>query len=295
MTTATPAPVPGGIAASTDRFTSSDFERLRKLIYDTCGIHLDASKQTMVESRLRKRLRKTSTGTFSAYFKHISEHPNREEELVSLIDAITTNKTDFFREPTHFTYLVKKLLPEIGPGLKAERRALQIWSAGCSTGKEPYTLTMVLSECRREGVIGDFEILGTDICTDVLLEARRAVYQEQDNLEAIAPALRKTYLLKSLKRDPATFRMNKEMRSKVRFERLNLMDRSYQMENQFDIIFCRNVMIYFDRPTQEAVVNKFQSCLRPGGHLFTGHSETLNGLNTRLTNVAPTIYRKGRS
>ena len=151
---------------------------------------------------------------------------------------------------------------------------------------------MVLSEARRNGIIDEFSILGTDISTVVLKQASRAVYQESD-IEPIPQAMRKKYLLKSRNEDSRTFRMAPEIRQVVHLQRLNLMDSSYGVDKPFDIIFCRNVMIYFDRPTQEAVVNRFRACLRPGGYLFTGHSETLNGLSTQLMNAAPTIYRRG--
>jgi chemotaxis protein methyltransferase CheR len=278
---------------SSDHIAPSDYARLMNVVYESCGIQLNDSKKLMVETRLRKRLRATGAKTFREYWKLLNQDEKREGEWVRFINVITTNKTDFFREPAHFDYLVKRLLPELAPQLKAERRPLLIWSAGCSTGKEAYTLAMVLSECQRTGLIRDFSILGTDISSDVLRQARRAVYEGPD-IEPIPESLRKKYLLRSRTPSSPTFRMAREIRSLVQFERLNFMDESYGIAEPFDIIFCRNVIIYFDRPTQQQVVSRFWNCLRSGGYLFTGHSETLNGLVTGLSSVAPTIYRKGR-
>jgi len=274
-----------------DRIAPSDYKRLMNVVYESCGIQLNDSKKLMVETRLRKRLRATGARTFREYWNLLNEDEKREGEWIRFINAITTNKTDFFREPVHFDYLVKRLLPDLGPRLKAERRPLLVWSAGCSSGKEAYTLAMVLSECQSAGTIPGFSILGTDISSDVLKQGRRAVYQEAD-IEPIPEPLRKKYLLRSRGQTTPTFRMMPEIRALVTFERLNFMDESYAVAEPFDIIFCRNVIIYFDRATQQQVVSRFWACLRNGGYLFTGHSETLNGLATGLSNVAPTIYQK---
>ncbi len=276
---------------SGDSITPSDYRRLTDVVYAACGIRLNASKQLMVETRLRKRLRATGANTFLEYWQLLAQEDNRGGEFIRFIDAITTNKTEFFREPRHFDYLVNRLLPELGPRLKSEKRPLRIWSAGCSTGKEPYTLAMVLEDCRRARTIADFQILGTDISTEVLQRASRAVYEEAD-IEPIPEPLRKQYLLRSRNRRPPTFRIAPELRSVVSFQRLNFMDDHYPVEGVFDIIFCRNVIIYFDRATQEQVIRKFAAHLPPGGYLFTGHSETLNGISSGFSNIAPTIYRK---
>jgi chemotaxis protein methyltransferase CheR len=276
-------------APTSDHFAPADYVRFTNLVYQTCGIQLNASKQLMVETRLRKRLKETGAGTYRNYCKLLAQEDSHEE-LILLIDAITTNKTEVFREPAHFNYLSKKVLPDLGRRLKASR-PIRVWSAGCSTGKEAYTLAMVLMDSQRSNIIQDFEILGTDICTQVLEKASQAVYLDTD-IEPIPEALRKKYLLRSRAQGTPTFRIAPELRSTVRFQRLNFMDDKYFVDAPFDIVFCRNVIIYFDRPTQEQVVNKLAACLVPEGHFFTGHSETLSGLATRLNNVAPTIYRK---
>ena len=269
---------------------SADYRRFTDLVYQICGIRLNASKQLMVETRLRKRLKETGASTFREYWKLLNQEDSHEE-LILLIDAITTNKTEFFREPVHFEYLAKKILPDLGRHLKLQGRPLRIWSAGCSTGKEAYTLAMVLMESKRARIIDDFQIYATDICTDVLKRASRAVYQP-DEIEPIPESLRKKYLLRSRGLHAPTFRIIPELRSTVCFERLNFMDERYHVSAPFDIVFCRNVIIYFDRATQDQVVNKLVDCLRPNGYFFTGHSETLSGLTTPLEGIAPTIYRK---
>ena len=291
MSTPTAFESPVKIMGANPSLSQAEFARLAELVYDTCGIHLNDTKRQMVESRLQKRLRKTGIESFSAYWQLLSDAERGKEEIISLIDAISTNKTDFFRERAHFEYFKKQIVPTLGKQAKVEHRLLRIWSAGCSTGKEPYTLAMVLSDCKREKTLGEFSIIGTDISTEVLEAGRRAVYEEAD-LEAIPMAFRKEYLLKSKDRRTPTFRMDREMRSLVKFQRLNLIDQDFALEKPFDVIFCRNVMIYFDQVTKEKIVKKFHEFLRPGGYLFIGHSETLNGLSIELTVAAPTIYRK---
>jgi len=280
------------LPSATEHIAAADYRRFTDLVYQICGIRLNASKQLMVETRLRKRLKQTGAATFRDYWNFINQEDSHEE-LTLFIDAITTNKTEFFREPVHFDYLAKKILPDLGRHLKERGRPLRIWSAGCSTGKEAYTLAMVLMESKRARLIEDFQIYATDICTEVLGKASRAVYQI-DDIEPIPEALRKKYLLRSRAQHTATFRIIPELRSTVCFERLNFMDERYHVSAPFDIVFCRNVIIYFDRATQDQVVNKLIDCLRPDGYFFTGHSETLSGLSTPLEGIAPTIYRKVR-
>jgi chemotaxis protein methyltransferase CheR len=277
--------------AASAQLKSSDFARFSKLVYEACGIELSDSKKLMVESRLRKRLRETGAGSFSEYWELLSADTNGEE-MVRFIDAMTTNKTDFFRESRHFDYLVNTVIPEVIVQVRSEGRELRVWSAGCSTGKEPYTLAMVLSECKQEGRIEEFSILGTDISSSVLQEARRAVYPDSD-LTDIPASFRQRYVLRSRDRKNKTCRMAPEIRACVRFDSLNFMDEKYPYgRGAFDVILCRNVMIYFDRTTKEAVVRRIGECLRPGGYFFIGHSETLNGIETEMVPVAPTVYRK---
>ena len=272
------------------RLTSRDFERFSRLVYDQFGIKLPAHKQSMLEGRLRKRLRALGLGSFEEYAELIFSGREPEGELIRLIDVVTTNKTDFFREPAHFDFLVRSALPELIVRDEAGMsRPLRVWSAGCSTGKEPYTLAMVLSEFQATHPGFRFEILGTDISTDVLDKAARGIYAEE-KAEPVPAALRRKYLLRS--KDPAQrqVRIVPELRSQVRFRRLNFMDADYGLRESFDVIFCRNVLIYFDRQTQERLLTRFAGYLEKGSFLFLGHSETLLGLNLPLRQMAPSVY-----
>lgn len=269
-----------------------DFRRLGDFIYSECGIKMPDSKKVMLEARLRKRLRALGMRSYSAYCDYIFSPQGAEEEIVHMIDLVTTNKTDFFREPRHFEYLAGTAVPEListaGAGI---RKRLMVWSAGCSTGEEPYTLAMVLSDVAAECRGFQFLVLATDISTRVLDLAKNAVYEE----ERIAPVpweMRKKYLLRSRDRSKRLVRIASALRETVKFRRLNFMDGDFGMRAPLDIIFCRNVIIYFDRPTQESLLNRFCGHLIDGGYLFMGHSETLHGLDVPLIQVAPTIYRK---
>jgi chemotaxis protein methyltransferase CheR len=209
-----------------------------------------------------------------------------------MIDAVTTNKTDFFREPKHFDYLVRSALPELLQARpSAVLKTFRFWSAGCSTGAEPYTLGMVLSEFAESATGFEYTIIATDISRRVLEEANAGIYTE----EMVAPIplpLRKKYLLRSKNPQENAVRISSGIRSKVRFGRLNFMEDSFGLRQNVDVIFCRNVLIYFDRSTQEQVVNRLCRHLHTGGYLFIGHSETLNGLSVPLTQIYPTIYRR---
>ncbi|MDT8442664.1 MAG: protein-glutamate O-methyltransferase [Desulfuromonadales bacterium] len=274
------------------RLTDKDFDRFSRLVYEHCGIKLPPHKRSMLEARLRKRLRAHHLHSFEEYADLVFAQEVSTEELVKLIDVVTTNKTDFFREPAHFDYLVKSALPFLvntyGAGIN---QALKVWSAGCSTGKEPYTLAMVLKEYQAHSTEFRFDIIGTDICTDVLDKAVQGIYASA-KAEPIPEALKKKYLLKS--KDPANrqVRIVPELRSQVRFRRLNFMDEDFGFREPFDIIFCRNVIIYFDRPTQERLLTKLVENLSSGRYIFLGHSETLLGLNLPLKQMAPSVYRR---
>jgi chemotaxis protein methyltransferase CheR len=213
-----------------------------------------------------------------------------EEELVHLINVITTNKTDFFREPAHFQYLVREALPEMLRH-SSGRRTITVWSAGCSSGEEPYTLAMVLREFVAEQRGIDFMILATDISTKVLDKAKLAVYDDE-RIGPIPDELRKKYLLKSKDAVNRVYRVVPELRQRTRFRRLNFMDSDFGFRETMDVIFCRNVIIYFDKETQEKLLNRFCTYLSSDGYFFMGHSETLLGMDVPLVQVAPTVYRK---
>lgn len=268
------------------------FKTLSNYITDTLGIKMPPSKSTMLQSRLQKRLRQLGMNSFEDYYEFVFSGEGKQQELHHLLDAVTTNKTDFFREPRHYDVLKQMVLPELlntrGCGL---RRPLKVWSAGCSTGAEPYTLAMVFSEFGERVPEFKFQILATDISTKVLQKAVNAIYEEHE-AAPIPISTKKKFLLRSKDRRNPRIRIAPELRRLVEFRRLNLMAPDYYMANAMDIILCRNVIIYFDRQTQQNVLNRLCHCLKPGGFLFTGHSETLNGFVLPLAQVASTVYRK---
>ncbi|MDT8441441.1 MAG: protein-glutamate O-methyltransferase [Desulfuromonadales bacterium] len=274
------------------RLTDRDFNRFSRLVYEHCGIKLPSHKRSMLEARLRKRLRALSLHTFEEYAEMIFSRDGVTDELIRLIDVVTTNKTDFFREPAHFDYLTNQALPGLvstfGSGIQ---QPLKVWSAGCSTGEEPYTLAIVLSEFQKKLPEFRFEILGTDISTDVLDRAVLGIYAEA-KIEPIPIALKKRYLLKAKDPEQRKVRIVPQLRALTRFMRLNFMDDDFGFREPFDLIFCRNVIIYFDRPTQERLLAKLTDCLTPGRFLFLGHSETLLGLKLPLKQMAPSVYKR---
>ena len=229
--------------------------------------------------------------TFTQYCDYLFTTQGMKAEAIFMIDAVTTNKTDFFREMNHFEFLTRQVLPEWTKKCKGLRNKFQVWSAACSTGEEPYTLAMVLSEFAEDCPGFDFSILATDISTKVLDVATTAVYNE-DKIEPVPFAMRKKYLLKSRVPSQKLVRITPELRSRISFRRFNLMDRDFPLAELMDIIFCRNVMIYFDNETQERLVRQFHDRLSPGGYLFMGHAESINNMNVPLRYAAPTIYRK---
>jgi len=275
-----------------DMLRPKEFRRLRELIHGECGINLSEEKRTMLEVRLRHRLRGLGLSSLAEYCSYLFQKERLAEELPNLIDVVTTNKTDFFREARHFDFLVQTAVPALvahhGAGLN---RDLAIWSAGCSTGEEPYTLAMALSEEaeRRRGF--RFRIVATDICNTVLEHARRAVFKSEV-VEAVPRELRRKYFLQSRNREKQLYRIAPELRRAVEFRHLNFMDADFGFSDLFDAIFCRNVIIYFDQPTRERVLERLMRQLQPRGYLFLGHSETLNGIGLPMSLAGPTVYRK---
>lgn len=270
---------------------NADFFRLGNFIQRQCGIKMPLSKKTMLQGRLQKRLRLLGIRSFSEYADFVFSEKGMEEEVFHMIDAVTTNKTDFFRESHQFDYLSSTVLPAIINKSKnsAGKRLLKAWSAGCSTGEEPYTLAMVLNHFAESNPSLQFSILATDISTKVLKSAQLGIYQK----EKIAPvpmAFRQKYLLRS--KDKTLVRIIPSLRSCVHFMRLNFMDNNFNLKEMMDVIFCRNVIIYFDKPTQERILQRICRYLAPDGYLFMGHSETLNGMDLPVTQVSASIYRR---
>lgn len=274
-------------AADTDRLSPHRYAKLAALIFDKTGIKMPATKATMLQGRLQRRLRDTGMATLDAYCDHLFDGTAGPEEMIHLINAVTTNKTDFFREPGHFDFMAQTALPALAA---AGRRRIRAWSAACSTGAEPYTMAMILDQCAQGGG-SDYGILATDIDTAVLDTARRGIYPAE-LVEPVPAALRQRYVVTSLDRKANKVRIVPALRSAIGFARLNLMDASYPVGDPMDIIFCRNVLIYFDKPTQEKVVRRLCDCLRPGGYLFLGHSESIAGMDLPVTTASYTVFRK---
>ncbi len=277
------------VAGLTGSLTLEDFNRLSGLIHQSCGIKLPEVKRSMLEARLGKRLKALRITSFKDYCDFLFSADGMQQELLRMIDVVTTNKTDFFRESHHFTFLANTALPGLLHRGVGKVRALAAWSAGCSTGEEVYTLSMVLTEFAAANPGYRFSVLGTDISETVLQKAKAGIY-DKERAEPIAEHLKKKYLLKSKKGD--LVKIGPELRQAVRFGRLNLMDRNYALAERFHIIFCRNVIIYFDTQTQLTLLKKLCANLAEGGYLFMGHSEMLDTAALPLVQCAPTVYRK---
>lgn len=272
-----------------DSISARDYARLCRLIYAEAGINLGAEKRTMLEGRIKRRVKALDLLSYGQYCDYLFGHEGLKDEIVHLIDVVTTNKTDFFREPAHFDYLIEHALPEL-----AERNAgrqFLIWSAGCSTGEEPYTMAIVLSEYAMTHPGFRFRILASDISNRVLAKAELGVYSS-DVVNPVASAFRRKYFMHSREPGSEQVRVVPELRRTIEFRRLNFMDSDYGVVEKASAIFCRNVIIYFDRPTQERILQKLASCLEPGGYMFVGHAETLHDMDLPLTPVAPALYRR---
>lgn len=266
-----------------------------RYITDELGIKMSEAKLPLLQSRLQRRLRTLGLNSLGAYQEYLFNSPEGAEERTHFINAITTNKTDFFREPAHFNYLSETALPNLDAdrGSPAAHRPweFKLWCAGCSSGEEPYTLSMVLSEFAQKRPGFEFSLLATDISTRVLNHALLGIYDEE-RIAPVPPPLRSKYLLRSKDRSEPQVRIIPELRRRICFQRLNFMDAAYPVKETFEVIFFRNVMIYFDKQTQEDVIHKLCRHLAPGGYLFVGHSESLAGLNIPVTAVSLAVYRK---
>jgi chemotaxis protein methyltransferase CheR len=272
------------------KMTDEDFSRLGSYVYEELGIKMPYPKKIMLQSRLQKRLIDLKMTSFRDYIEFVLSREGQQDEIISMIDLVTTNKTDFFRESSHFDYLTETALPEICSD-RLPKKVIKIWSAGCSSGEEPYTIAIVLMEFLQKYPDLDFSIFATDISMRILQKAATSIYPEE-RIGDIPLTLKKKYFLKSKDQTNKTVRLVPEIRSKVNFQRLNFMDSSYSVEREFDIIFCRNVLIYFDRETQQQVITKLASKLRDGGFFFLGHSESITNMSVPLRQIKPTIFRK---
>ena len=274
-----------------DRLQERHFAKLARLVEERTGIRLPPGKRTMVEGRLRKRIRALGIADLDEYGRAVFEGGKLDDEFLHLIDCVTTNKTDFFREPDHFDFLRERAMPALASLRRGADSPLKFWSAAASIGAEAYTIAIVAAEAvgleaRR------FSVLGTDISTEVIAQARLAVYP-LSMIDPIPSPLRERYVMRAVDAERQEMRIVPELRRMVRFQQLNLMDATYRVERDFDVIFCRNILIYFAKATQDAVLHRLSNHLRKGGFLILGHSESLAGaeLNS-MRQMAPTIFRR---
>lgn len=268
------------------------FRQFSRLVYQECGIRLHEGKKALLQARLNKRLRATGISSYEDYYHHITSGEDTPE-MVHFLDSISTNLTYFFRESQHFEFLENVALPQlIEMKMKSGIHRLRIWSAGCSTGEEAYGLAMCVLSRLEDPHKWDFRILATDISTKVLGIAAKGIYAAE-RIKKVPPQLRRIHFIKRRNgNDEGEYEVSGNLKQLISFRRLNLNDR-YPFKGPFDCIFCRNVMIYFDKKTQEALVNRLATYLGPGGYLFVGHSESLTGLSHPLVYVKPAVYRNG--
>ena len=263
-----------------------NFRRFSNLVYENCGINLHDGKKELVRARLGKRLRKTGCKDFNAYFELLNEDADKWE-LVHMLDAISTNQTFYFREEKHFEFLKETVFPSY---TVSPLQPLRFWSAGCSSGEEPYSLAIWLMEYFEETAPFDVKILATDISTKVLAAAERGVYPEKQLTKVPKHQLRK-YFQRGFGRQEGYFRVKQQLKEMVEFKRHNLMD-SFNFKNAFNLIFCRNVMIYFNNKTRQSLIDNFYDGLENGGYLLIGHAESLTGIKHRFRYVQPSVYQK---
>lgn len=271
--------------------TDREFQLLRTLIFEKSGITLNDGKKELVRTRLGSKLRNGGFGSFKDYYNYVVED-RTGEELVTLLDAISTNLTSFFREINHFNYLRNHIVPETMEKKRGSGdKEIRAWSAGCSSGEEPYSLAFTLADILRGDKGWDVKLLATDISTKVLARAARGAYTEEQ-VQTVPKDMASKFLDRAMEDGDRLYKVRPEIRSLIQFKRFNLMTPTFPFKRGFDFIFCRNVMIYFDKPTQQVLINKFFGALADGGYLLIGHSESLTGVQHRFKYMQPTIYKK---
>jgi chemotaxis protein methyltransferase CheR len=269
--------------------TDTEFEKISRLVYEQCGINLSEGKKELVKARLGKRIRSSQFGSFRDYYQHVMKDDSGQE-LVQLLDAIATNFTFFFREQEHFAYLRSEILPGLMERKRSNGRELRFWSAGCSSGEEPYSIAITLLEEVKHPQGWSLSILATDISTKALKTAESGVFHKE-RVQSIPSPMVKKYFLKGDRNWQDYVRVKDHVKQHIRFERLNFME-PFHFKEPFDCIFCRNVMIYFDKKTQGDLVNRFYGSLEKGGFLFIGHSESLAGISHPFRYIRPAVYKK---
>ena len=270
------------MSSQTDALSNQDLTRIVALVRKFTGIHMDESKRQLISSRLNRRLRALQIQSFSAYCDLLND-PN-SPEVQHFINAVTTNLTSFFREAHHFEYLAQSVVPVLRE--RCTKKSVRVWSAGCSTGAEPYSIAMTLADTL--GFDWDWKILATDLDSNVLNAGRSGVYKAEE-LDSVPKRIGGDYFEKGQGDNAGRVRMDSRLRERIVFNRLNLME-PWPMHGPLDVIFCRNVAIYFDKPTQQKLFARFADLLSPWGTLFIGHSESLAGVTDRLHLIGQTTY-----
>lgn len=268
-------------------FTDKHFEALRKLVREHTGIALSDIKKELVYGRLARRLRILKIGDFDSYLKLLKKESN--DELGDFVNSVTTNLTSFFREDHHFQYLKTTLLPML-MSRRQDTRRIRIWSAGCSTGQEPYSIAMVVRETVPHIDSWDIRILATDIDTNVLATAKQGVY-DSNKIEGVSKSRFQRWFLKGKGEKSDSVKVRSELQELITFKQLNLLN-DWPIQGQFDVLFCRNVVIYFDKDTQRILFDRFANTLKDDSHMFIGHSESLFKVTDRFELLGKTIHRK---
>lgn len=269
--------------------TDEDFDFIVEVANDKTGIQLGKHKRDMIYSRIVRRIRTLKLASFAEYCEYLKDNP--AEEMTNFINSITTNLTSFFREKHHFDFLEKTIVPEI-KAKNAPGKKVRIWSAGCSTGEEPYSLAMTLHGAFSDALGWDVKVLATDLDTNVVSHGKAGVYV-QDRVEGLPlSTLKKNFnVIASPAGRGNAYEMSPHLKKYITFNRLNLLG-EWPMRGKFDVIFCRNVVIYFNKNVQRVLFDRYAELLKPNGYLFIGHSETLHGVTTRFKSLGRTIYRK---
>jgi chemotaxis protein methyltransferase CheR len=271
----------------------SEFQTFSRYVQDVCGINLHEGKKELLKARLGKILRGRNFRSFHEYYDHVVNDKSGHE-LTTLLNSISTNLTYFFREPQHFEFLRRQILPELLKSkIASEKPILKFWSAGCSTGEEAYSIAITASEALDQMKKLQIKILASDLSTKVLTKAGNGIY-EKEKIDKIPHDVKRRYLQKGDNRWEGYLRVKKEIRELISFRRLNLME-EFRFRKPFDVIFCRNVMIYFDGPTKELLVEKFYQNLSDRGYFLIGHAESLTGINHNFKYIKPSVFRKQES
>ena len=271
--------------------SDQEFRLIQSLVKTHTGIALSDHKRSLLVSRLGKRLRALKIESFRQYYEHLTSD-EAGTEIEQFVNAITTNKTDFYRERAHFDFLGRDVVDEMkARALQTGNRRIRIWSAGCSTGEEPYTIAITLRESLGSLLSWDVRILASDIDTQVLAQAKNGIYAA-DRVAEVPPPILHSHFLKGSGASAGSVKVSKEIQSLVTFRQINFLEEGWPIHTRFDCIFCRNVIIYFDKPTQGRLMERFADLLQDDGYLFLGHSESMHGICDRFSFLQNTVYRK---